>query len=519
MAGSGRWRAALVAGLLALGSVAASSASEPTGGDVLVLRGDRHAVVDVTLTAPLRFAPTLTLTQATFAGEEVSRLGRGDGPYLGYAIYDLATRELVRGHVEIPGYAGVFDGPVTWSLAFSRQERDELAPGDYRLVLLAEGPTEVRLPVVAGTPPPPLTATAPADVTGGFVDVTRESGAVQATARVPVTEAPGARDFSSRALRAEQSAVGESGSCKRDRDAAHCPPVNGNRSSGILVSSGEARAGATLSEVPSSSEGGRFDIEWRNGIQSDGEVPMRALNLRIGPGPLPRPVDAACPDDRVPNAGFSDVPGTVHAAAVDCLAWYAIARGDGQRFGPGAEVRRDQMASLVVRLLDQAGVVLPDEDQAPFEDTAGNTHERAIAQLAALGIVRGAGERFRPAAPLSRGQLAALLNRAHDVADRDLAGVAPREVEDERRLRTDAVFFDDVVGTTHADDVHGLAQFGVVAGVAPGRFAPGASVTRGQAASMLARELDVLTVRGRSTTPDDVLPAAVPRPEPWVGDR
>jgi hypothetical protein len=94
---------------------------------------------------------------------------------------------------------------------------------------------------------------------------------------------------------------------------------------------------------------------------------------------------------------------------INRLADADLTRGcGGTRFCPTAAVTRGQMASFLVRALDPP---LTEEDF--FGDDAGTTHELAINQLAAAGIVSGCAEgRYCPTGGVTREQMAAFLYRA-----------------------------------------------------------------------------------------------------------
>jgi hypothetical protein len=177
------------------------------------------------------------------------------------------------------------------------------------------------------------------------------------------------------------------------------------------------------------------------------------------------------PDD---GAGFLDVaPGSTHADAIDWLVGAGITRGhtDGT-FRPTAEVSRAQVASFLDRALD-----LPTAGDPGFADVSfGGTHGQAIANLTAAGIVVGLDDgTFAPSAPVTRGQLASLIDRAMDVPGADLA----------------ADFPDVAPGSTHAAAIGNLSAAGIVGGFEDGTFRPSASVTRAQTASYLYRAAEV----------------------------
>lgn len=124
-------------------------------------------------------------------------------------------------------------------------------------------------------------------------------------------------------------------------------------------------------------------------------------------------IGAACPSSTVRPAGFPDVAsGDVHRAAIDCAAHWGITAGDARgRFNPTASLTRAQTATMLDRLLRQTDEHPGRVRSAGFDDTAGNVHAGAIDVLAALGVVQGNRGSFRPELPVDRGQLASILVR------------------------------------------------------------------------------------------------------------
>lgn len=125
---------------------------------------------------------------------------------------------------------------------------------------------------------------------------------------------------------------------------------------------------------------------------------------------------AACPSS-VPSAGFADLPaGTLAKAAVDCAVWWDLVKGvTASRFSPDSEITRGQAASLLARQLAQAGR-LPSSPRDRFTDDDGNVHEDAINALAELGVISGSPDgTFAPNAPLRRDQMASYLVRTQEV--------------------------------------------------------------------------------------------------------
>jgi hypothetical protein len=151
-------------------------------------------------------------------------------------------------------------------------------------------------------------------------------------------------------------------------------------------------------------------------------------------------------------------------------------------------VTRAQLASFIARGLEAAGVALPAAPPDAFGDDGGSVHQLRINQLAAIGVVGGVGPgQFAPDAPVTRGQLASFLVRAHDQAD-------------DVPLPGRTGFFADDDGTAHEANIDRAAGAGLAGGVAPGQYAPGAPVSRGQLASFLARLLDLFVVSGKAAS-------------------
>ena len=126
---------------------------------------------------------------------------------------------------------------------------------------------------------------------------------------------------------------------------------------------------------------------------------------------LTRALDLSVPAEPV---AFADVAAdSTHHDAIQALAAAEITLGCGpDRFCPTDPVRRDQMASFLTRALD---LPVPDEPVAFADVAADSTHHDAIQALAAAEITRGCGPgRFCPTDPVRRDQMASFLIRALD---------------------------------------------------------------------------------------------------------
>lgn len=210
--------------------------------------------------------------------------------------------------------------------------------------------------------------------------------------------------------------------------------------------------------------------------------------VRYGPGEVPGPDLGVC--GRVTPVGFSDVSGGSHAGNIGCVAGFGIALGqrDGT-YRPLGDVRRDQMASFLARMLDVAGVELPSSPSSAFPDTRGNTHARAIDQLAELGVLQGRRDgTYGPGDTVTRAQMASFLVRSiEEVLGRELtAGDSP---------------FEDTDGSVHEEAIAIVAELRIALGRTATTYAPNDDVRRDQMASFIARTLRELDREAVTLTP------------------
>jgi hypothetical protein len=204
--------------------------------------------------------------------------------------------------------------------------------------------------------------------------------------------------------------------------------------------------------------------------------------------PPARLVDHSCPSGRIPATSFSDTVGTVHRPAIDCLVWWGVATGSTPTaYQPERAVTRAQMATFLARTVLASGGELPADPPDAFTDDEGSgSHERAIDQLAAVGISKGlGGGRYDPNGTVTRGQMATFLAQAF--AHRTL-----------RVLPAGADYFTDDDGSAHEAAIGRVARAGFTGGTAVGRFTPDAPTDRAQMATFLARMLDLLVEAGHA---------------------
>jgi hypothetical protein len=102
-----------------------------------------------------------------------------------------------------------------------------------------------------------------------------------------------------------------------------------------------------------------------------------------------------------------------HQLNVDCAFALDIVEGSNGRYLPDVDVTREQMASMIARALLAAGYTLPAPTDQGFRDIGSSAHRDNINRLAAIGVVEGeTASRYNPGAPVRRDQMASFLVRA-----------------------------------------------------------------------------------------------------------
>ncbi|HKX75246.1 MAG TPA: S-layer homology domain-containing protein [Acidimicrobiia bacterium] len=182
------------------------------------------------------------------------------------------------------------------------------------------------------------------------------------------------------------------------------------------------------------------------------------------------------------RGAFIDDDTSVHESAIDAIAAQGIAKGcnppTNNRFCPNDNVTRGQMAAFLARAeeLSPTGVDF-------FSDDGSSIFEGDINRLAAAEITRGCNpptnSRFCPDDTVTRGQMAAFLARALDLAG------------------TNQDFFVDDNNSTFEGDINRIARAGITLGCNPpanDRFCPDRNITRAEMATFLARAYELAGV-------------------------
>lgn len=195
-----------------------------------------------------------------------------------------------------------------------------------------------------------------------------------------------------------------------------------------------------------------------------------------------------------PPAQFADRGGIAapHIEAVDCAFAQKIVFGrEGNVYQPAADMRRDQMASVIARSLEAGGFTLPAAQGTQYSDVQnGTVHADRISQLTQIGVIEGKTDgSYRPAEPVRRDQMASFVVRAANFAYEN----------DELRGNTSPGYvfpFVDVLQTNPHRDAIAAADdlIGVTGGRTATMYDPASSTRRDQMASFVIRLLDVTAI-------------------------
>lgn len=196
---------------------------------------------------------------------------------------------------------------------------------------------------------------------------------------------------------------------------------------------------------------------------------------------------------------FTDVQTTDPSyEEIVCLVATQVTTGvTATTYEPNSFVTRRQMALFLTRVAAEADRLEIDDNINELPEPAANEFpdvedeeqfiQDAISQLAQAEIAEGfADGNYRPAAPVSRRQMAAFIDRLYEY----LTGEAlPRATEDN--------FEDDNEDSAEAQSsTNAVAEAGIFIGNTDGTFAPAQEITRRQMANVLTRTFEVLFENG-----------------------
>lgn len=204
--------------------------------------------------------------------------------------------------------------------------------------------------------------------------------------------------------------------------------------------------------------------------------------------------EVACPSGTDPLT-LSDLDSDSFAYDyVRCLVELGITRLSSDRYRPGDEVTREEMAAFMARTYKAVTGSDAEIVETPFTDVPDRSFAvDDIARIYKLKITKGTTETtYSPEAPVLRSHMAVFLVRLYKA----VTGVEPPEAD------TD---FTDI-GRRGREQRKAIAQIhglGVTTGATPTTFAPRAGVTRAQIGAFVARLYRVL-INTEAAAPTDV---------------
>ena len=168
----------------------------------------------------------------------------------------------------------------------------------------------------------------------------------------------------------------------------------------------------------------------------------------------------------IPALAYDDTAGHWGAEAIDRWSGEEILQGYSGQFRPDDPITRGELAVILDRLMDYQTL----SDTAYPDVEADSWYEEAVLGAAAANILQGDGHTLRPLDPITRQEAAVLLGRALGVTE-DAAGLEGF---------TDA---GEAAGWA-AGYLGGMARAGILNGY-QGRIMPAATITRAEVAQLL----------------------------------
>ena len=297
---------------------------------------------------------------------------------------------------------------------------------------------------------------------------------------------PGKRIFRSTLL--GKPVIAHSSGSSSNTGYAAVNVANGLKNGTVKVSSTNARAGMTVTVIPTPAEGyktGAVKVTDQNGKEiavtdnGDGTYSFTMPNTPVTITPV---FEEIKPDDPNDPSGGGRTDVSDRFADVSKTAWYhdavqwAVEKGittgtDETHFSPMASCTRAQMVTFLWRA---AGSPEPGGTASQFTDVVqGSYYEKAVAWAVENGITNGVDEtRFAPNATVTRGQCVTFLCRALD-----------------GKAEGDNPFTDVTEGAYCCDAVLWAVANGVTKGVDETRFAPNDDCTRAQVVTFLYRAM------------------------------
>ncbi|NSW83574.1 MAG: S-layer homology domain-containing protein [Syntrophothermus sp.] len=187
--------------------------------------------------------------------------------------------------------------------------------------------------------------------------------------------------------------------------------------------------------------------------------------------------------EKVPPKTFADIQGHWAQADIEALAALGIARGIGQdRFAPDAQVTRAEFAAFLLRAL---GIEEKKPMESHFRDISPSEwYFGAVETAREAELISGYPDgTFRPMAPITREEIACMIQRAMVRAGKKIAVAG--EVEKILARFTDA----SEVSPWAREGVAAVVKEGIIRGRTPVSLVPQGKATRAEAIVMVRRML------------------------------
>jgi hypothetical protein len=493
-------------------SAAAESRVDVAG--VTVLEGSQTAVIPVRLDREAEL-----LNPLHHPGRGV--IASGDSPLVGFALVsDQPDPDLVLVGGRLPWQARLAETPtVTIPLTgLDFGDRFNIPAGDYRLYLITDGaPARVTLEF-GGVPgetllqpqqpvpyalkmPESRTMTTPAGeayhVSGDYADLL-SNGLI----------------FSSEFTSYENYAGERSESCFYDRATTETDFGPGCLPDGF----GNTFIFATL-EGPTV-EHGRYGYGGYPGLtrgtygvgfnqQATGRVKdIQSLTLWLSykqpaATPAARSTEGFCAAVGADYEPFSDISGNTFAPVIECAAFAGLARGGpaglgADRYGPGLLTNRAQMASLVARMIDTAD---RHDDTDAVRELPAYDGTPAFTDVPSDSAHFQAVHRLEQAGIVTGGpggRLPTEYGPDLPVSREQMATFLNRAVGfmTGAPLTTGEDYFTDDEGSVHQDNINAVASAGIAVGDGARTFSPRREIPRDQVSAFLMRGLALLHDNG-----------------------
>ncbi|RBW67607.1 glycosyl hydrolase family 18 protein [Bacillus taeanensis] len=150
---------------------------------------------------------------------------------------------------------------------------------------------------------------------------------------------------------------------------------------------------------------------WMKGMEQDLFAPDQTLTRAQAAAIIARALNLQPTGNQ--SASFQDTANHWAKSDIELVADYGIIIGtETGKFSPDAPITREQIAVILDRVI--SGTTAQAAQTSSFQDVSADRWSyQSIARMDSLGVVKGMGDqKFQPLDKVTRGQMAALMNRA-----------------------------------------------------------------------------------------------------------